>query len=107
VVSCQWSVEEQWFLATDHSSFAFLDFMLGVLAEARRELGHRFFGVEFFRIDGDPIIQIAGFRALEPDPFPCHSWFPWLKAAGRTDSSQRIILAESGRFWETAPIFVK
>ena len=51
--------------------------MLRVLPHAGAELVDQLLGVKFLGIDRDPIVQIAGLRALQPYPFARHGGFPY------------------------------
>ena len=46
-----------------------------MLSQPRRKLGKRLLGVEFLRINGNPIVQIFRFAADQPDPFASHDLF--------------------------------
>ena len=46
--------------------------MFGVLAQSGGELLDGLLGVELLGIDGDPVVQIARLRALQPYGFTRH-----------------------------------
>ena len=46
-----------------------------MLSQPRRKLGKRLLGVEFLRINSNPIVQIFRFAADQPDPFASHDLF--------------------------------